>query len=170
MTCVTNFWILIISIHTSRFGNRINQIWQPLLFINARKIPRPAPPTGRPGRTQSGRTPEFGYGPLNKILWIYFFYRISRIKCASILKHPGENAWLHINLLDKIQFYFKIKVFPWTVFWTSQSTHWFTYNIYFHFRFESKKCFKLWIRSSLRLPFLRKYPLLGVGKKRSEWK
>ena len=34
VTCVTNFWILIISIHTSRFGNRINQIWQPLLFIN----------------------------------------------------------------------------------------------------------------------------------------
>ena len=34
MTCVTNFWILIISIHTSRFGNRIKQIWQPLLFIN----------------------------------------------------------------------------------------------------------------------------------------
>ena len=51
------------------------QIWQPLLFINwylrmeytlfpefARKITRPGPPTGRPGRAQSGRTPEFGYG------------------------------------------------------------------------------------------------------------
>ena len=34
VTCVTNFWIFIISIHTSRFGNRIKQIWQPLLFIN----------------------------------------------------------------------------------------------------------------------------------------
>ena len=75
--CVTNFWILIISIHTSRFGNRIKQIWQPLLFINgylrmeytlfqdfAYKIPHPAPPTGRPGRVQAGRTPEFGYRPL----------------------------------------------------------------------------------------------------------
>ena len=30
LTCVTNFWILIISIHTSRFGSRIKQIWQPL--------------------------------------------------------------------------------------------------------------------------------------------
>ena len=30
----------------------------------ARKIPRLAPPTGRPGPTQSGRTPEFGYRPL----------------------------------------------------------------------------------------------------------
>ena len=30
----------------------------------ARKILRPAPPTGRPGDAQSGRTPEFGYGPL----------------------------------------------------------------------------------------------------------
>ena len=78
VTCVTNFWILIISIHTSRFGNRIKQIWQPLLFINgylrkeytlfqdfARKIPCPVQPTGRPGRVQSGCTPEFGYGPLN---------------------------------------------------------------------------------------------------------
>ena len=77
VTCVTNFWILIISIHTCRLGNRIKQIWQPLLFINgylrrkctffhdfARKIQRLAPPTGRPGRAQSGRTPEFGYGPL----------------------------------------------------------------------------------------------------------
>ena len=77
VTCVTNFWILIISIHTSRFGNRIKQIWQPLLFINgylhmeytlfqdfARKIPCLAPPTGRPGRAQSGCTPKFGYGPL----------------------------------------------------------------------------------------------------------
>ena len=77
VTCVTNFWILIISIHTSRFGNRIKQIWQPLLFMNgylrmeytlfqdfACKIQRPAPPTGHPGRAQSGRTPEFGYGPL----------------------------------------------------------------------------------------------------------
>ena len=27
------------------------------------KIPRPAPPTGRPDRAQSDRTPEFGYGP-----------------------------------------------------------------------------------------------------------
>ena len=76
MTCVTSFWILIISIHTSRFGNRIKQIWQPLLFINgylrmeytlfqdfAHKIPPLAPPTGRPGRAQSDRTPEFGYGP-----------------------------------------------------------------------------------------------------------
>ena len=32
----------------------------------ARKIPRPAPPIGRPDRAQSGRTPEFGYGPLVK--------------------------------------------------------------------------------------------------------
>ena len=62
--CVTNF----ISIHTSRFGNRIKQIWQPLLFINgylrmeytlfqdfARKIPRPAPPTRpRPVRPYTG--------------------------------------------------------------------------------------------------------------------
>ena len=76
-TCVTNFWILIISIHTSRFGNRIKQIWQELLFINgylrmeytlfqdfARKMPRPAPPTGHLGCAQSDRTPEFGYGPL----------------------------------------------------------------------------------------------------------
>ena len=30
----------------------------------ARKIPRLAPPTDRPGRAQSGRAPEFGYGPL----------------------------------------------------------------------------------------------------------
>ena len=29
----------------------------------ARKIPPPAPPTGHPGLTQSGRTPELGYGP-----------------------------------------------------------------------------------------------------------
>ena len=29
-----------------------------------RKIPPPAQPTGHPGRVQSGRTPEFGYGPL----------------------------------------------------------------------------------------------------------
>ena len=47
---------------------------QPLLFINGylrmeytlfldftRKIPLPAPPTGRPGRTQSARIPEFDY-------------------------------------------------------------------------------------------------------------
>ena len=27
----------------------------------AHKIPRPVPPTGRPGRAQSGRTPEFGW-------------------------------------------------------------------------------------------------------------
>ena len=83
MTCVTNFWILIISIHTSRFGNRIKQIWQPLLFINgylhmeytlfqdfARKIPSPAPPTGRPGHAQSGRTLEFGYRPLHTVCFI----------------------------------------------------------------------------------------------------
>ena len=70
--------IKIISIHTSRFGNRIKQIWQPLLFINeylhmeytlfqdfARKIPCPAPPTGRPGHAQLGSMPEFRYGPLD---------------------------------------------------------------------------------------------------------
>ena len=34
VTFFTNFWILIISINTNRFGNRIKQIWQPLLFIN----------------------------------------------------------------------------------------------------------------------------------------
>ena len=33
------------------------------------KIPRPAPSTGRPGRAQSGRTPEFGYGPSIKMLF-----------------------------------------------------------------------------------------------------
>ena len=32
----------------------------------AHKIPRLEPPTGRPDRGQSGRTPEFGYGPLAK--------------------------------------------------------------------------------------------------------
>ena len=32
----------------------------------ARKIPRPAPPTDRPGPAQSGRTPVFGYGPKEK--------------------------------------------------------------------------------------------------------
>ena len=55
VACVNNLWIVIISVHTSRFGNRIKQIWQPLLFINgylrmeytlfqnlARKIPRQA--------------------------------------------------------------------------------------------------------------------------------
>ena len=79
MTCVTYFWILIIPIHTSRFGNRIKQIWQPLLFINgylrmeytlfqdfARKILCLAPPTCHPGPAQSSCTPEFGYRPL---LW-----------------------------------------------------------------------------------------------------
>ena len=36
--------------------------WNITLFQDfARKIPRPALPTGRPGRAQSGRTPEFGY-------------------------------------------------------------------------------------------------------------
>ena len=34
----------------------------------ALKILRPVPPTGRPGRAQSGRTPEFGYGPLSDLL------------------------------------------------------------------------------------------------------
>ena len=35
------------------------------LFQNfAHKNPRPALPTGSPGPTQSDRTPEFGYGPL----------------------------------------------------------------------------------------------------------
>ena len=29
----------------------------------AHKIRRLAPPTGHPGRAQSGHTPEFGYGP-----------------------------------------------------------------------------------------------------------
>ena len=87
VTCVTNFWILIISIHTSRFGNRIKQIWQPLLFINgylrmeytlfqdfARKIPRPVLPTGRPGHAQSGRTPEFwlrALQPPAPFPWLY---------------------------------------------------------------------------------------------------
>ena len=65
VTFVPYFRILNIPIHTSRFGNRIKQIWQPLLFIKgylrmeytlfqdfARKIPRPAPPTGRPGPSQ----------------------------------------------------------------------------------------------------------------------
>ena len=32
----------------------------------SRKLPRPAPPTDRPGPVQSDRTPEFGYEPLKK--------------------------------------------------------------------------------------------------------
>ena len=85
VTCVTKFWILIISIHTSRFGNRIKQIWQPLLFINgylrmeytSRFCPQnPAPGAAdRPqGHAQSGRTPEFGYGPLVYGYWHYEGY------------------------------------------------------------------------------------------------
>ena len=100
VTYVTNFWILIIFIHTSRFDNRIKQIWYPLLFINrylrmeytlfqdfARKIPRPAPPTGRPGRTQSGRKPEFDYGSLHWTLSLEFLnkpmtFRRNCVFCA----------------------------------------------------------------------------------------
>ena len=33
----------------------------------ARKIPHPELSTGRPGRAQSGPTPEFGYRPLGSI-------------------------------------------------------------------------------------------------------
>ena len=40
----------------------------------ARKIPLPAPPSGRPGRTQSGRTPEFSYGPLLKMARCAFLH------------------------------------------------------------------------------------------------
>ena len=73
---VTNFWILIISIHPSRFGNRIKYIWQPLLFINgylrmeynlfqafARKIPRPVPPTGCPGPASQAVHQHLATGP-----------------------------------------------------------------------------------------------------------
>ena len=110
--CVTNFWILIISIHTSRLGNMVKQIWQPLLFINgylrmeytlfqdfAHKIMRPAPPTSCPGRAQSGRTKEFGYRPwrwglklqlihISLLMWTTCFYLpekwlYNRIYCTS---------------------------------------------------------------------------------------
>ena len=103
VTCVTKFWILIISIHTSRLGNRIKQIWQPLLFIKgylcmeytlfqlfARKIPCPEPLTSRPGRAQSGRTPEFGYGPLQ--YWFLADWSKIRMK-VSFIKPIRDFVW-----------------------------------------------------------------------------
>ena len=40
----------------------------------SRKIPRPAPPTGRPGRAQSGRTPEFfSTGPYRSSMYLWYF-------------------------------------------------------------------------------------------------
>ena len=50
----------------------------------ARKIPRPSPPAGRPGRAQSGRTPEFGYGPLDQhALGRVGHFFLNRIKCTN---------------------------------------------------------------------------------------
>ena len=46
----------------------------------ASKIPRPAPPTGRPGPAQSGRTPEFGYGQN------YDFYNYVKFGAISLKK------------------------------------------------------------------------------------
>ena len=47
------------------------------------KIPLPAPPTGRPGHAQSGRTTEFGYGPFldtyNKTQSIYLLRNMNTL-------------------------------------------------------------------------------------------
>ena len=52
----------------------------------ARKIPHPAPPTGRPGPVQSGCTQEFGYGPINAIIInIYYYLLLSSIIIIIII-------------------------------------------------------------------------------------
>ena len=83
-----------------------------------RKIPRPAPPTGRPGRAQSGCTPEFGYGLLVKFQleikfslnctgiqncqWRHVHHHIREVKvfiCTRTiltLKEPGGGGILNI--------------------------------------------------------------------------
>ena len=63
--CVTNFWISIISIHTSRFGSHCYSYmgtysWN---ILYSKILPAKSRTRRRRPAAQSGRTPEFGYGP-----------------------------------------------------------------------------------------------------------
>ena len=59
----------------------------------ARKIPRPTPPTGHPGPAQSGRTPEFGKGPLN--FWSqhmdYLYDMFSCCPSSDVIDFQGQD-------------------------------------------------------------------------------
>ena len=62
----------------------------------AHTIPRPAPQTGRPESAQSGRTPEFDYGPLNE--WVSWTYLASFISVVMNNKSFPYFILLFCNL------------------------------------------------------------------------
>ena len=73
--------------------------WNMLIPKFRSQIPRPAPPTGRPGRAQSGRTQEFGYEPFKSALKQQQQQQLQTVKIGLNVLVDYEEKFLNNNFV-----------------------------------------------------------------------